>query len=91
MTMTAFGYSHKAAHVVPLLFFIGLAFYLTPGERLDDFKERYSPFDKGWQDDAFPVCEGPGYVTRIVTYDPFIMHIENFVTAEEREYLLELG
>ena len=32
-----------------------------------------------------------GYTTRIVSYDPFIMHIENFVSPEEREYILELG
>ena len=31
------------------------------------------------------------YTTRIISYDPFIMHIESFVTPEEREYILQLG
>jgi hypothetical protein len=82
---------HKAAHIVPFLFFLGLALYSTPREQLEILKQRFSRPDKRWQDNAIPPCEAPGYVTRIVTYDPFIMHIENFVSTEERVYLLELG
>lgn len=41
--------------------------------------------------DDIPTCGAPGYTTRIVMFDPFIMHIENFVSAKEREYLLKLG
>jgi hypothetical protein len=41
---------------------------------------------------SVPVCYGAGYTPRILMYnDPFVMHIENFITAEERAYLLELG
>ena len=89
--MSFYLYTQKLAHIVPIVFFLGLALYLTPREQLQDLKQRYIVLDKRWQDNAIPACEAPGYVTRIVTYDPFIMLIENFVSAEEREYLLELG
>ena len=39
-----------------------------------------------------PLCQNAGYIPRIVMQsDPFMMHIENFINAEERAYLLELG
>lgn len=39
-----------------------------------------------------PICQNAGYIPRILMYnDPFVMHIENFISAEERAYLLELG
>ena len=41
--------------------------------------------------DGIPACEHPGYLPRIISYDPFIMHIENFVSEAERAYLIELG
>jgi hypothetical protein len=36
------------------------------------------------------VCEMPHSVFRIVSYDPFIAHIENFITKAERKYILDL-
>lgn len=39
-----------------------------------------------------PVCQNAGYIPRILMYhDPLVIHIENFINAEERAYLLELG
>ena len=36
-------------------------------------------------------CHTPRYETRILMYEPFMMHIENFISADERAHLLELG
>lgn len=36
-------------------------------------------------------CDQPHWKFHLVAYDPFIMHIQNFVTTSEREYLLDLG
>ncbi|KAK7752656.1 hypothetical protein SLS62_005425 [Diatrype stigma] len=35
------------------------------------------------------VCQHPQYQTRIVSTSPFVIYIENFLTAEEREHLLD--
>lgn len=45
-----------------------------------------------WQgvEDDF-VCAKPNYTTRVLLYDPFMMHIENFITADERAHLINLG
>lgn len=37
------------------------------------------------------VCAKPNYTTRILMYDPFMMHIENFITPDERAHLIKLG
>jgi hypothetical protein len=36
-------------------------------------------------------CEAPQYTVRIVSYDPLMAHLENFITLKEREHLLELA
>lgn len=33
----------------------------------------------------------PSYTVRILSYDPVMIHIENFMSRPEREYLLWLG
>lgn len=37
------------------------------------------------------VCEQPRYTTRLVSYSPLIIHLENFITAQEAEHLISLG
>ncbi|KAF2111302.1 hypothetical protein BDV96DRAFT_635016 [Lophiotrema nucula] len=37
------------------------------------------------------VCAHPSYTSRIVSYDPLIIHLENFITPAEREYLINRG
>ena len=37
------------------------------------------------------LCEQPNYKFRILSYHPFIAHIENFLTEPEQRYLLALG
>ena len=37
------------------------------------------------------ICTKPDYTIRILSYEPLMMHIENFFTSEEREHLLELS
>jgi hypothetical protein len=34
-------------------------------------------------------CESSQYTSRIVSYDPPIVHLENFITDNEREHLLQ--
>ena len=36
-------------------------------------------------------CEQPMYTTRLLSYDPLIIHIENFITLKERRHLLEVA
>jgi prolyl 4-hydroxylase len=36
-------------------------------------------------------CETPNYNPRIVSYDPLIIHLENFITPLERGHLLDLA
>ncbi|KAH8799374.1 oxidoreductase-like protein [Xylogone sp. PMI_703] len=35
-------------------------------------------------------CAPREYITRVLSWDPLIMHLENFITAEERQHLLQL-
>lgn len=37
------------------------------------------------------VCERPQYTTRIASYSPLIIHLENFITPKERKHLISLG
>jgi hypothetical protein len=37
------------------------------------------------------VCQPPQYTPRVVSYDPLIIHLENFILPEEREYLINRG
>lgn len=41
--------------------------------------------------EIIPDCKRPNYKARILMYEPFMMHIENFVSPEERAHLLQLG
>jgi hypothetical protein len=34
-------------------------------------------------------CETPNYNVRVVSFDPLMMHLENFITLREREHLLK--
>ncbi|KXH53738.1 2OG-Fe(II)oxygenase [Colletotrichum salicis] len=36
-------------------------------------------------------CPGPRYTVRTLSYDPLIQHIENFITPEESQYLLQIA
>lgn len=36
------------------------------------------------------VCQHPQLQTRIVSTSPLVIYIENFLTAEEREHLLDI-
>ncbi|KAH8678554.1 hypothetical protein BX600DRAFT_546082 [Xylariales sp. PMI_506] len=36
-------------------------------------------------------CPPPAYTVRTFSYSPLVIHLENFVTLEEREYLISLG
>lgn len=36
-------------------------------------------------------CAVGNYTARILMHDPFMMHIENFISTDERAYLLDLG
>jgi hypothetical protein len=53
--------------------------------------EQWQRHDQTPVNTSTPECHPPSHIPRIISYDPFIMHIENFVTAEERSYLLEFG
>lgn len=35
------------------------------------------------------VCEQPTYTARILSHDPLMIHIENFITPFERQHLIE--
>lgn len=35
-------------------------------------------------------CENPNYTVRLLSYDPLMIHIENFLTLKERKYLIKL-
>lgn len=39
----------------------------------------------------FAICDEPPYKVRILSYDPFMMHIENFLSQREIEHLLKKG
>ena len=54
-------------------------------------KWRFEEPKQGEAAAIIPQCLAPAYTTRIVMLDPFVMHIENFITAEERAYLLDFG
>lgn len=36
-------------------------------------------------------CRTPSYNVRLLSYDPLIMHIENFITPHERQYLQKVS
>ena len=36
-------------------------------------------------------CRTPDYTVRLLSYDPLIMHIENFITPHERQYLQKVS
>ena len=36
-------------------------------------------------------CTAPRYWTHILSYDPLILHIENFLTERERKHILDLA
>lgn len=36
-------------------------------------------------------CAAPTYLTHILSYDPLILHLENFLTESERKHILELA
>lgn len=36
-------------------------------------------------------CPRPRYTVRTLSYDPLIQHIENFITPEESQYLLQIA
>lgn len=36
-------------------------------------------------------CDTPVYTVRIISYDPFMMHVENFLSQKELSYLLAAG
>lgn len=45
-----------------------------------------------WQGSNTPLSQAyAGYTTRIVSYDPFIMHIENFVSQKKGSTSFSLG
>ena len=37
------------------------------------------------------ICQAPQYTSRVVSYDPLIIHLENFILPNEREYLINQG
>jgi hypothetical protein len=37
------------------------------------------------------VCEANKYNTRVILYDPLIIHLENFLTVRERDHLQNLA
>jgi hypothetical protein len=86
---------HKKLSLLYATAIVGWALFLGPqalqyGESVKQIcVQQWQQWQR--QGDETPTCRNPGYTTRIVSYDPFIMHIENFVSAEERKYLLELG
>lgn len=36
-------------------------------------------------------CERPSYIVRMISHDPLMMHLENFITPGERRHLLEVA
>lgn len=36
-------------------------------------------------------CVNPPFTPRILSYDPLIIHLENFVTPKERQHLIEIA
>ena len=84
----------KAAFLYTLMI-LGWILFLGPQlePHVATVKQRCLRLWDQWQsEETTPINNATaGYTTRIMSYDPFIMHIENFVTPEEREYILQLG
>ena len=36
-------------------------------------------------------CENPNYTVRLLSYDPLMIHIENFLTVKERAHMIQLA
>ena len=36
-------------------------------------------------------CEQPHYTARVLSYDPLMVHLENFITSAERKRLVHVG
>lgn len=36
-------------------------------------------------------CEQPNYTVRLLSYDPLMIHVENFISAKERRHLLNIA
>ena len=54
----------------------------------------YGIFTVLWQHFRSPTplkCIPPAYSVRILSYDPLMMYIENFISKQERDYLLHFG
>ena len=43
------------------------------------------------QDSNVQDCRTPDYTVRLLSYDPLIMHVENFITPHERQYLQKVS
>lgn len=69
-----------------LAIFSGLTFqgYLKPSNSAFSF-----PWSRPRPDNTVQ-CAIANYTARIIMHDPFMMHIENFISADERAYLLSL-
>lgn len=92
------GLGHKKATLLYTLTILGWALFLGPllQPYMETAKHQVKRLWIQWQPEEDTsehslIPSAPGYTTRIVSYDPFIMHIENFVSAQEREYILEFG
>jgi hypothetical protein len=36
-------------------------------------------------------CPRPSYTARVISFDPLMIHLENFITAEERKHLIDVA
>lgn len=43
-----------------------------------------------WSERTFR-CEQPAYKVRMLSHDPLMMHVEDFITPFERQYLLDVA
>jgi hypothetical protein len=47
------------------------------------------PFNLSASENQF-FCESPQYISRIVSYCPLIIHLENFLTVKEWHHLIDV-
>jgi hypothetical protein len=56
---------------------------------LQNYSLQRWPFDLASEQEF--VCKPINYEARIISYDPLLIHLENFISGYERRYLIELA
>ena len=82
----------SSRHTATLLCCIALGVILSQffgsstSQALSEWASDYTP----WGEQEF-VCEKPAYTLRMISYEPFVAHLENFITPNEAAYLKHLA